>query len=123
MAATDEFFVEVQEDYVAVVADEKAQAGAPSGPEAVGDLSGEIETSGFFDNVAVRRYLWDVTYTSEEYISVLDTYSGHRALDAATRELLYERIRGRIERRPDGTVRKTYLATLNVAQLRRAAAG
>jgi hypothetical protein len=57
-----------------------------------------------------------VTSTADEYIAVLDTYSGHRALDVIARERLYTRVRRRIEARPEGTVRKTYLATLNVAQ-------
>jgi hypothetical protein len=35
--------------------------------------------------------LWDVVYTADEYIAVLNTYSHHRALDDETRELLLER--------------------------------
>lgn len=47
---------------------------------------------------------------------MLETYSGHRVLDNDTRQRLFERIRRRIESRPGGTVRKTYLATVNVAR-------
>ncbi len=113
----DPFFGEVQEDYEAVVPeDEKTKAGAPPLPDAVPDLSEEIEASRLFRNVGVRRYAWDVVYAADEYIAVLDTYSGHRALDPARRERLYERIRKRIEARPEARVRKTYLATLNVAR-------
>jgi hypothetical protein len=43
-------------------------------------------------------------------------YSGHRALDSDTRERLLARIHRRIEARPDGCVRKTYLAMLNVTE-------
>jgi SAM-dependent methyltransferase len=112
----DPFFAEVQEDYETVVPDDdKTKAGGPLPPEAVGDLGDEIAASGRFRNVAARRYLWDVVYSADEYIAVLDTYSGHRALDHATRDRLYERIRRRIEQRPEQKVRKTYLATLNVA--------
>jgi SAM-dependent methyltransferase len=117
----DTFFAEVQEDYDAVLPDEKADG--PRHPDAVGDLCLDIEASGFFTDAVSRRFLWDVIYASDEYIAVLDTYSGHRALDDATRRRLHDRIRSRIEARPDGTVRKTYLATLNVARLRRAATG
>lgn len=49
---------------------------------------------------------------------MLDTYSGHRTLVREQRERLYERIHRRIEARPTGRVRKTYLATLNVAERR-----
>jgi hypothetical protein len=58
----------------------------------------------------------DVTYTAGEYIAVLNTYSGHRALDDETRERLLSRIRRRIDARPEGTVRKTYPAILNIAE-------
>jgi SAM-dependent methyltransferase len=113
----DQFFTEVQEDYEAVVpSEEKTRAGPPPHPDAVGDLRDEIEASGLFSNLAVRRYLWDVIYTADDYTAVLDTYSGHRALDEETRERLYERIHRRIEARPERKVRKTYLATLNVAE-------
>jgi hypothetical protein len=80
----------------------------------VKDLAQEIEASGRFRNVAASRYVWDVTYTAAQYVAVLDTYSGHRTLAPAIRSQLYDRIRRRI----DGTVRKTYLATLNVARPR-----
>jgi SAM-dependent methyltransferase len=115
----DDFFVEVQEDYEAVVPDDlgtKAGAGGPPAPERVGDLGEEISTSGCFRHVATRRYQWDVISTADEYTAVLSTYSGHRALDDATRERLLSRIHRRIEARPSRQVRKTYLAVLDVAE-------
>jgi len=113
----DRFWRDVQEDYEAVVPEEEStKAGAPGPPEAVQDLSAEIEANGHFRNIAARRYLWDVTYTADEYIAVLDTYSGHRSLEPAKRKRLYERIHGRVESQPDKTVTKTYLATLNIAR-------
>jgi SAM-dependent methyltransferase len=111
---SDPFWAEVQEDYDAVAPDPANSA--PPRSDAVADLTDEIDASERFENVVVRRYLWEVSYTSAEYINVLDTYSGHRALANATRNALYDRIRRRIESRPDKTVRKTYLATLNVAR-------
>ena len=115
----DDFFVEVQEDYEAIVPEDpstKAGAAGPPTPDTVADLSDEISASGCFSNAGVRRYLWDVIYDADEYIGVLNTYSGHRALDDNTRERLLSRIHQRIEARPGGHVRKTYLATLNVAE-------
>jgi SAM-dependent methyltransferase len=110
----DEFFTEVQEDHDAVFPPD--ERGPMPRPDAVRDLGEEIEASGRFRNVAVRRYPWDVTYTADAYIAVIDTYSNHRALDDRTRERLYERIHRRIEARPGRRVRKAYLATLNVAR-------
>jgi SAM-dependent methyltransferase len=117
----DAIFVEMQEDYDAVLPD--VQADGPRHPDAVGDLCDEIEASGFFLNALSRRYLWDVIYTADAFAAVLETYSPHRALDGATRKRLHDRLRSRIEARPEGTVRKTYLATLNLARSRRAASG
>jgi SAM-dependent methyltransferase len=113
---SDTFFADVQEDYNAVTRPE--DPGDPPGrPEAVEGLRAEIEASGFFEHVAERRYLWEQEYDAQSYIDVLDTYSGHRALDDARRNELYERIRRRIEARPGGVVRKTYLTTLDVARV------
>ena len=108
----DEFFADVQEDYVALTASDDSR---PPRPEDVADRAGEIEASGLFGAAGARRYVWDVTYTADEYIAVLDTYSGHRALAPEVRAQLYERIRRRIESRPRRTLRKTYLTTLTVA--------
>lgn len=109
----DHFWTDVQEDYEAVEPSEDNRP--PPRPDEVGDLSGEIDASGNFRSVAVRRHLWDVSYTADEYIDVLDTYSGHRVMDGDARARLYDRIRRRIETRAEQTIRKTYLAILNVA--------
>lgn len=110
----DRFWIDVQEDYDAVTPETATDP--PPHPDDVPDLSGEIERSGLFRNLAVRRYPWTVEYGVDEYIAALDTYSGHRALDDERREELYERIRRRISAQPGQTVTKTYLTTLNVAE-------
>jgi SAM-dependent methyltransferase len=126
-AAGDPFFIDVQADYEAVVP-HRTQAGAFYSPpwrlphpDALGDhsddvVTAEIEASGRFHPVSARRYLWDVIYTADDYIAVLNTYSHHRALDDEARERLLERIHRRIEARPQRNVRKTYLAMLYVAE-------
>jgi SAM-dependent methyltransferase len=115
-AKGDTFWAEVQEDYDAVVPSPDNRP--PPLPEEIESLRAEIEASGRFDYVAHRRYVWDQPYTADEYISLLDTYSGHRALEQAQRAELYDRIHRRIEARPDGRVVKTYLTLLNVARKR-----
>jgi SAM-dependent methyltransferase len=126
-AAGDPFFIDVQADYDAVIP-QTTQAGAFYSPpwrlphpDALGDhsdevVTAEIETSGRFHNLSARRYLWDVIYTADDYIAVLNTYSHHRALDDEARERILERIHRRIEARPQRNVRKTYLAMLYVAE-------
>jgi len=110
----DPFWAEVQADYDAIVPSEDNRP--PSRPEEVGDLRAELEETGLFGEVEVRRYLADVTYSAEEYIGVLDTYSPNRAMEPAKRERLFDLIRRRVEAQPGGTVTKTYLFTLNLAR-------
>lgn len=112
----DPFFAEVQADYDAVVPSEENRP--PPDPATVPDLGAEIEASGLFRNHVGRRYAWEVTYTADEYIALLETYSGHRSIESEQRGRLYELIRHRIDAQPGGTVRKTYLATLDVAARR-----
>jgi SAM-dependent methyltransferase len=107
----DPFFAYVQEDYDAVVPHPDNRPPPP--PEETADLTAELAASGLFEHAVARRHLWDVTYTADEYIAVLDTYSSNRALPEAQRHELYRRIRERIG---PGTVRKTYLATLTAAR-------
>lgn len=113
-AGSDPFFAEVQEDYDAVVPrDDNAP---PPPPEEVGDLREEIEATGIFAEVEVRRHLWEVEYTADEYVAVLGTYSANLTLAPVERDELFARIRARIRAAPGGSVTKTYLGTLNVAR-------
>jgi len=91
-AGFDPFFAEIQEVYDA------------------------IEASTLFEEIQVRRYIWEKRYTAEEYIALLNTFSGHIAMDAAKREQLYREIRRRISRRPDASVRRHWSAILHVAR-------
>jgi SAM-dependent methyltransferase len=107
----DLFWVEVQEDYEAVVPGPRNRP--PRRVEEIGDLSEEVEASGVLRNVAVRRHLWDVRYTADEYIDLIGTYSPNLDLDEETRARLFERIHRRVA--TQGSMTATFLATLNVA--------
>ena len=96
----DEFWVEVQADYDAVVPSDRNRP--PPHPDDVSDRSLEFEAAGF-RSVSVRRHLWDVTYGSDEYLGVLGTYSANLALDPGTRRSLFERIHARVEAAPGRT--------------------
>ncbi|PWI13430.1 SAM-dependent methyltransferase [Streptomyces sp. Act143] len=75
----------------------------------------EWDDSPDFEDVAVQRFRQDITYTADEYIDVLLTYSGHRALREDLRDGLLTCIRRLIETRYDGTVTKRYLHELITA--------
>ena len=122
----DPFFVDVQRDYEAVVPDDpktQADRNGPPHPDVIVRLSDdtiirELEASGRFGSPVCRNYLFDVTYTADDYIALLNTYSGHLAFDGGTRERLLTRIHDRIEARPQRNVRRTSLALLYVAERR-----
>lgn len=92
--------------------------GGPPRPEDLPDRAGEIERSGSFGPVVRRSYRWDQAYEAAEYLRVLDTYSGHRSLDAETRARLYGGISRLIEEGYGGRVVKGYQASLYVARRR-----
>jgi SAM-dependent methyltransferase len=111
----DPFWVDVQEDYDAVVPSPDNRPPPPT--EQIGDLRAQFEETGLFRDIEVRRYRWDVEYTADEWIDVLRTYSPNIDGDPETTQRLLNRIRARIKSRPDARVTKHYLATLNLARV------
>ncbi|MDJ0358350.1 hypothetical protein [Paenarthrobacter sp. PH39-S1] len=47
----------------------------------------ESDRSGLFEDVVVRHFDWDVSYDAEEYLQLLDTLSGHIAMQEWQRRL------------------------------------
>jgi SAM-dependent methyltransferase len=113
----DPFFSEIQDVYD-VLGESYGEAWPPARPEQAPDASDEIAASGLFEDVHVRRYVWERPYTADEYIALLDTFSGHLAMAAPKREHLYREIRKRIENRPGRRVRRHWCAILHVARRR-----
>lgn len=111
----DSFFAEIQEVYDAIGESWEGEWPPPP-PEQIPDDKREIEVSGLFEDVNVKRYVWETSYTAEEYIALLNTFSGHIAMDASKREHLYREIRRRIGQRPDRRVRRHWYAILHVAR-------
>ncbi|MFD8220489.1 class I SAM-dependent methyltransferase [Streptomyces sp. NPDC059697] len=114
---SEEFFVEVQDCY------ERFDPATPAGlrPPAAQDVdtsdhADEVARSGRFGPVVFRRYEWHLTYATAEYLEVLRTYSGHRALPPQAREGLLECIAGLIDGRYGGRVTKRYLTELRVSR-------
>jgi SAM-dependent methyltransferase len=116
-AGGDPFFREVEQAYEAVGMSDGE--GGPPPPETVEapDVA-VIESSGFFEPPTVRRYVWGRSYSADEYLALLATYSGHIAASAGQRERLFADIRRRIDGRPSASVLKHYLNILQVARRR-----
>jgi SAM-dependent methyltransferase len=110
----DPFFREIQEVY------DEIGEGLPGAlsprPGELPASRAEVEASGLFDDVMVRHFDWETTYTSDEYIQLLDTFSGHIDMEAWQRSRLYGEIRRRLAERTDGLLRRHWGAVLHVAR-------
>ena len=111
----DPFFREIQDVY------DEIGEGLPPGtefprPGELPDSRAEIEASGLFTDVAVRRFDWEIRYTADAYIRLLDTFSGHITMADWQRDRLYGEIRRRLAARPGGQLRRHWGAVLHVAR-------
>jgi SAM-dependent methyltransferase len=113
----DSFFAEIQAVY------DEIGEGLPPGtaydrPGELPDARAEIEGSGLFTAVGIRQFDWEISYDAEGYIRLLDTFSGHIAMEQWQRDRLYGAIRERLAQRPDGRLRRHWGAVLQVARRR-----
>lgn len=111
----DPFFTEIQGVYDAIGETYEGEWPPPP-PEQIPDEMAEIGETGLFEDVRVRRYVWETLYTANEYIALLDTFSGHIAMGTAKRERLYREIREMIGQRSDQRVRRGWYSILHVAR-------
>jgi hypothetical protein len=81
------------------------------------NIVNDIDTSGLFGQVTVKRYLWSQEYTADQYIKLLNTYSDHRSLDNRIRRDLFVGVREVIEEY-GGRINRPYLAVLYLARKR-----
>ena len=114
-AGGDPFFAELQDVY------DEIGEGFPAGsgfdtPETLREFSADIEATGLFTDVTLRRFDWEMTYDAESYIRLLDTFSGHIAMADWQRDRLYGEIRRRLAARPDGLLRRHWGTVLHVAR-------
>jgi SAM-dependent methyltransferase len=79
----------------------------------------ELAPCGAFGAARFHRYEWELAYSTAEYLDLLLTYSGHRALPAARRNGLLTCIAGLIDGNHGGRVVKRYLTELRLAQRQR----
>jgi SAM-dependent methyltransferase len=116
-AGFDPFFTDIQRVYGEL--GEAAVPWPPPPPEEQPDPAvAELAESGRFEVVGTRRYVWGRRYTAEEYIALLDTFSGHIAMEPAKREHLYREIRRRLAARPGGRLTRHWYVPLTVGRRR-----
>jgi SAM-dependent methyltransferase len=113
----DPFFREIQAIY------DEIDEGIPAdssyfAPGEQPDDRAAIEGSGLFTVTLIRHFDWEISYTAEEYIALLDTFSSHIDMADWQRDRLYGEIRRRLATRPGGKVRRHWGAVLQLATRR-----
>lgn len=111
----DPFFREIQPVYEEIGEGMPPGAGWPRPGELTDDRA-ELEASGRFEDVVVEHFDWAVEYDADSYLALLDTFSGHIAMEPWQRERLDREIRRRLAARRDGRLRRHWGAVLHVAR-------
>jgi len=110
------FSQEVQGVYQEIVPEWGDPRDGPSTEERIRATEATINETGLFEPVQVKRYPWVRDYTTEEYLRLLNTYSGHRSLDEGRRLKLFSSIGELVESAYGGIVTRPYLAVLHIAR-------
>jgi SAM-dependent methyltransferase len=113
----DPFFVEIQDIYDEIGESLPPDAPLPR-PQELDDDRDEIEASGLFHVVDIAQFDWEIVYDAEGYIDLLNTFSGHIAMQDWQRDRLYGEIRRRLAQRPDGRLRRHWGGVLHIARRR-----
>jgi SAM-dependent methyltransferase len=115
-AGFDPFFTEIQKVYEEIGERHDGPWPPPPPEDQPDPIAPELDASGHFTLVGTKLYVWAVRYTADEYIALLDTFSGHIAMEPARREHLYREIRRRLAARPDGRLTRHWSVTLTVGR-------
>jgi ubiquinone/menaquinone biosynthesis C-methylase UbiE len=110
------FFDEVQNIYQRIVSEWEDPRSNPPLDEFIEERRKAIDQSALFQPVTVRKYPWSKEFTTDEYIMLLNTFSGHRALEDDRREVLFSSIADLIDQEYGGRITRPYLTTLYHAE-------
>jgi SAM-dependent methyltransferase len=108
---SERFFTDVQRCY------ERFDPATPPGLRlsAAADVPTTFDESDRFGPPRFRRWEWELDYSTTEYIDLLLTYSGHRALPPERRAGLLDAISRLIDEEHGGRITKRYLTELGTA--------
>ncbi|MFC7642156.1 class I SAM-dependent methyltransferase [Streptosporangium lutulentum] len=112
----DPFFTEIQKVYEEIGEGDGGPWPPPLPEDTPDPVAAEIDASGHFTVVETRRYVWGSRYTADEYIALLNTFSGHIAMELAKNEFLYREIRRLLATRPDARLTRHWSVVLTVGR-------
>jgi len=110
------FSVEVQSIYRQYLPELPDIRERPTNEAEIAAQAGYMRDTGLFSSVEVRTYPWAKTYTTAEYLRLLNTYSDHLPIEEKRRRRLYGAIADLIEDRYAGKVERPYLTILYLAK-------
>jgi len=87
----------------------------PSPAETIQERKEITAKSGLYEDIIVKEYDWIQTFTSQDYIALLNTNSRHRQLPEAVKETLLHRIQNTIDEF-GGKIDKDYKVALFLAR-------
>lgn len=111
----DPFFREIQTVYYEIGEGKSVDNNEWPRPGGLHEQTYEIEKSGLFEIVHIRHFDWERVYHVNEYIKLLETFSGHILMEEWKRDKLYKEIRIRLNSRPEKSVRRHWGTVLHVA--------
>jgi SAM-dependent methyltransferase len=106
------FWTDVQADYRAV----GYEGDPPPPPDQISPWRFPQEAEGLFQEVASRRYPFEMLYSAEDYLANLATQSGTRALGEARSAEFLARVRRRLESLGWPQLTVTFVSYLTVGQ-------
>ena len=112
----DPFFREIQEVYDDIGEGLPAESSWPR-PDEIELVDLERDSGGLFRSVSARVFDWETIHDADSYIALLNTFSGHIAMQPWQRDRLYGEIRRRLAARPDGRLRRHWGAVLEIGRL------
>ncbi len=108
------FFEHVQKIYDRIKPLKRTQVQSTS--EWIKEQRDSLLDSGYFSDLNIREYHWSIRFSSEEYITLLNTFSDHRALQVEKRRELFTGISQLIDSDYGGYVIRPYVSVLFTAQ-------
>lgn len=108
----DPFYQVVQEDYRAV----GYEGTPPPPPEKIGPSHLPAEAQVYFEEVAARRYPFEIRLSVQDYLDNLATQSGTRQLGEVKAREFLERVRRRLAARGRPDIVRSLVAVLTVAR-------
>ncbi|MEV0612021.1 class I SAM-dependent methyltransferase [Nonomuraea sp. NPDC050404] len=115
-AGFDPFFTDIQRVYDEIGEGDGSSWPPPLPEDTPDPIAAEFEDSGLFTVAGTKLYVWALRYTADEYLALLDSFSGHIAMEPARREHLYREVRRRLAARPDGRLTRHWSVVLTVGR-------